>query len=255
MLSVRALRPKTVNRRMATLSLFFDWAVAQGMTNENPMDKLGSVDEAETGARWLDRREQRELLRQLEIAVQMAKTEPASLMAYRDQAMLVLMMNAGLRISEISALKKDDLTIRERSGSVTVRATAGKGTKERTVPLNLSARRALESWLEVRPDDDAGYVFTSRAGGQLKSRAIHRRVAYYAGRADIEGMTPHSLRHTCAKNLVDKGVSLDRVAVILGHADLNTTRVYTRPSQNDLAKDVEKIAWEESREISCSSLS
>jgi integrase/recombinase XerC len=245
MLKVRQYRPKTINRRLATLSLFFGWAVAKGLTNVNPMDKLGTVDETEVGARWLDRREQRELLRQLEIAVQMARTEPALEMAYRDQAMLVLMMNAGLRISEVSALHKDDLTLRERSGAVVVRAGAGKGGKERTVPLNLSARNALESWLEVRPEDESGAVFTSRAGGRLKPRAIHRRVVHYAKQAHIEEMTPHSLRHTCAKNLVDQGVSLDRVAAILGHADLNTTRIYTQPSQNDLAQEVEKIAWEE----------
>lgn len=137
------------------------------------------------------------------------------------------------------------MTLRERSGSVIVRAAAGKGTKEREVPLNLSARKALQSWLDVRPDNGTAYVFTSRAGGRLEPRAIHRRVACYAKRAGIEDMTPHTLRHTCGKSLVDEGVSLDRVADILGHADLNTTRIYTRPSKSDLAREVEKIAWEE----------
>ena len=67
----------------------------------------------------------------------------------------------------------------------------------------------------------------------------------YAQRAGIEDVTPHSLRHTCAKNLVDRGVSLDRVARILGHESLDTTAIYTQPSQADLAREVEKIAWEE----------
>jgi len=149
---------------------------------------------------------------------------------------------SGLRISEVSDSRLDDLTLRDRSGSIVVR---GKGDKRREVPLNASARKALAAWLEVRPASQDDHVFLSQLGGQIKPRAIRDRVGHYTQRAGIEEVSPHHLRHTCGKNLVDKGVSLDRVAAILGHEDLNVTAIYTRPAQSDLAREVEKIAWEE----------
>ena len=161
--------------------------------------------------------------------------------AQRDRAMLYLMLSAGLRVSEVSDARLDDLTLKDGSGSIAVR---GREDKVRIVPLNASARRALGGWLEVRPAIDDDHVFLGKRRTYLRPDGIFKRVRHYAQMAGIEDVSPQTLRHTCGKNLADQGVSLDRVAAILGHEDLNTTKVYTLPSQSDLAREVEKIAWE-----------
>jgi site-specific recombinase XerD len=107
----------------------------------------------------------------------------------------------------------------------------------------------LRAWLEVRsPDDtDASFdevhdaLFVGQRGDPLSSRAIQRVVATYAEKAGLKGVTPHVLRHTDAHNLVKAGVSLDRVAAILGHERLDTTAIYTRPSEKELQEEMEKI--------------
>jgi integrase/recombinase XerD len=109
------------------------------------------------------------------------------------------------------------------------------------MPLNLSARKALQRWLNECPDNGTAYVFTSRAGGRLQPRTIHRRIVYYVKRAGIGDMTPHTLRHTCVRWMK---VSPWTESLTTWATRLNTTRTYTRPSQSNLTREVEKIAWE-----------
>jgi site-specific recombinase XerD len=235
-------KPRTVNRKLGSLSVFFTWAIAQGLANIDPAEGIKKAKEEELAARWFERTEQDALLQELEAAVTAARTDAALREAQRDRAMLYLMLNAGLRVSEVSDARLDNLTLEDRSGSITVR---GKEDKVRIVPLNASARRTLGAWLEIRPAIDDDHVFLGKRRTYLRPDGIYKRVRHYAQRAGIEDISPQTLRHTCGKNLVDQGVSLDRVAAILGYEDLNTTRIYTQPSQSDLAQEVEKIAWKE----------
>ncbi|MFZ5915474.1 MAG: tyrosine-type recombinase/integrase [Chloroflexota bacterium] len=237
--------PATVNRKLAALSVFFTWARDEGLTTGDPTGGIKMVRRARTAPRWLERSEQRDLARELEIAVQTARTEAARFRARRDQAMAWLMLGAGLRVGEVAGLKLADLTLRERSGQVVVRAETAKGDKQRTAPLNATVRKALVAWLEVHPGDGDPWLFLSQKGGPMSVQAIYRRLKGHARRAGLERITPHNLRHSCAKNLADRGVSLDRVAAILGHESLDTTALYTQPSQADLAHEMDKIAWEE----------
>ena len=149
----------------------------------------------------------------------------------RDAALTALLLLAGLRVSEALALRPQDVILRERSGSVVVRS--GKGGKRRTVPLCQTAREMLAPWLRER--EGMAVLFP---GGRGKDR-MTRQGAWWllrciAERARVEGLHPHALRHSFAKGLVDGGVSLDRVALLLGHASLNTTARYTRPTAEDL---------------------
>ncbi|MDI3535355.1 MAG: hypothetical protein PWQ82_1720 [Thermosediminibacterales bacterium] len=159
----------------------------------------------------------------------------------RDIAIIILLMHTGLRVYELCALNIDDVMIRERSGYIVVRS--GKGNKYREVPLNLTARRVLKAWIEVR-GSDPGPLFPGRGGRHITARSIEYMISRYAYDARLENVTPHVLRHTFCKSLVDAGESLDRVAVLAGHADLNTTAKYTRPTRKDLQNSVDKLAWE-----------
>ena len=137
-----------------------------------------------------------------------------------------------------------NVALNDRSGHIVVRS--GKRGKYREVPLNAGARKALREWLEVRPDVDSDALFIGRDRIPLKPRGVQRRLDFYARRAGLEGVTPHVLRHTFGKNLVDAGRPLTEVAALLGHARLNTTGVYTQPGQEDPRRAVEAVDWEES---------
>ena len=93
----------------------------------------------------------------------------------------------------------------------------------------------------MRPEDTSDALFLSQKGGRLSSRAI----AKFADRAGLDNVSPHTLRHSFAKNLVDADVGLEKVATLLGHESLETTRLYTQPSKADLQVATEKVAWQE----------
>lgn len=204
--------------------------------------------ESETTPKWLTKQEQYALLRAALKEVQSgdlrAKGDKAAagyVWPRRDRAIIVLMLNAGLRLSEVAALDVDDLVIKPRSGEVRVRM--GKGNKTRTVPLNKDARAAVQEWLEVRPSAEGKAVFLSQKGKErLTARAIARRVEEIGTQAGLN-ITPHQLRHSLAKNMVDEGVSLDQVRMALGHESMDTTKRYTMPSDSDMQNALERVAW------------
>jgi len=197
----RNQKPATINRALASLSTFFTWAVEQGHAAQNPVSGVKPVRETRAAPRALGRREQLALMR----AVQKSGR-------VRDIALVTLLLHTGLRVSEVCALTLEDITLRERSGVVVVRS--GKGSKWREVPLNATARKALKDWLAVR-GEAPGPLFTSQKGGSLSPRAVEYLLAKYSYDARLEGVTPHVLRHTFSKSLIDAGESLDRVAVWL----------------------------------------
>lgn len=150
----------------------------------------------------------------------------------------LVLLNTGLRVSELSRLKLDDIEISERKGQITV---LGKGNKYRTLPLNVEARRAIEDSLQQRPDLDHDYWLWGSRGGRLKSWGIQNVLRKYAYLAQIEDVTSHTLRHTFGKKLVEAGVPLDQVATLMGHSNIETTRRYTTPGACDLRRAVEQL--------------
>jgi integrase/recombinase XerC len=131
-----------------------------------------------------------------------------------------------------------DIALSERKGML--RVWQGKGTKQRDIPLNAAARGALTQWLKIRPDTEQSYMFIGKKGVGLASGGVQGMLAEYGRRANVE-VTPHTLRHSFAKNLVNAGVSLEKVAALMGHSSLNTTRLYTTPSALDLERAVAQI--------------
>ena len=114
--------------------------------------------------------------------------------------------------------------------------------KLRSVPRNVDARRAIQVYLEERPEVKGDRLFTGQRGKPLQPSGIYYLIKRYAYDAKLEDVIPHTLRHTFGKNLVDAGVPLDRVAQLRGHESVDTTRIYTTPSAQDLQREVEKVA-------------
>lgn len=235
----------TVNGKLGCLSAFFDWGVETGRIPKNPVSNLKRVTLGTKAPKWLTRQETYKVLQKAEQMVQIAqmrKLAASEQIAARTQAMVLLMLNAGLRASEVANLKVADIKLTERAGLVLVRY--GKGDKEREVPLNLDARRAVQTWLKVRGSESV-YLFPGADETQPLSRLLVTfHVTNLGEKAGVK-LHPHRLRHTFGKNLIDRGVPLDRVAMLMGHVNLNTTALYTLPGESDLRQAVDKIAWED----------
>lgn len=234
---VEKLAPATINFRLAALRTWATWLVDTHALVSNPTDGITSIKQVTVAPHWPERKAMAALERELERAVNNARTDPAKFLASRDRAIVLLLANTGLRVAELCALEMSDLTLSERAGSVLVRH--GKGNKRRTVPVNHDARLALAPWLALRPAE-AATLFCDLYGVSLQPRGVQLAIKQYCRRAGVS-ITPHQLRHYLAKSLIDKGESLLVVAKIMGHSKITTTQIYTTPSERDLVRAVEKL--------------
>jgi integrase/recombinase XerC len=223
----------TVNRRFAALRAFFRWAKGKGVIAELPTDDVKGIP--------ILRRAPKSLLkRDIDRILRAAEREGNK----RNLAILLLLRHTGLRVGELCALRVGDILISERKGQVHVHS--GKGDKDRTVPLNADVRAALSAYLAVRPTTAAPALFIGQRGDPLQPQAVQNLVHKYATRAGLTEVTPHVLRHSFAKHLLDAGEDLATVSRLLGHERLETTAIYTQPHERDLEEAVgrlERDAW------------
>jgi site-specific recombinase XerD len=220
--------PSTVNRRLAALRKFFTWAKATHRIQDLPTDAVKGVDASPRAPKALEKRELDRLIR----AVEKESKK-------RDLAIVLTLRHTGLRVSELCALRLGDVDLGERKGSVTVRS--GKGSKYRVVPLNVDARNAIRDYLAVRPAVSDDHLFIGQRREGLSPQAVENLVTKYARLAGLADVTPHTLRHSFGKGLLDSGVDLVAVAALLGHSRLETTAIYTHPSERDLEHAVQQL--------------
>jgi len=228
-------RPATVNRRLDALRRLCRWARGTGALSA---DAAGSVRPMRTV-----RNRQPVGLTDIEIhALLRAAGASSHGLAARNYALAQLMLQAGLRVGEVAALKIGDITMSDRAGSVRIRQ--GKGLKAREVPLNATARRALRQYFEHRqaPGNTAA-LFVSGRQTAMPVRTIQAVIASMAHRAKLTRIpvSAHTLRHSFALSyLRDNPDKLLELASLLGHESLDTTAIYTRPSRDDLASGLER---------------
>jgi integrase/recombinase XerC len=230
--------PATINRKIESLRSYGAYLVSTGQLEANPAAGAKGVREQQAAPKWLERKDQARLMRELEKELYATRTDHAQREALRNHTMVVLMLHTGLRVAEVCALDIADLTLHERSGELRVRS--GKGDKARTVPLNADVRKALRAWLVVEARRALDPLFNGRTGERLTPRGVQKMIAKLAHRAGVE-LTPHTLRHTFAKNLINAEVSAEKIAPMMGHASVRTTAIYTTPSKHDLELAVEKL--------------
>jgi integrase/recombinase XerC len=229
-------RPATVNRRLDALRRLCRWARGTGVLSS---DAAGNVRPMRT-----TRNRQPVGLTEIEIhALLRAAGASSHGLAARNYALVQLMLQAGLRVGEVAALKVADITMSDRSGSVRIRQ--GKGLKAREVPLNATGRRALKQHLEHRQAlGKTAALFVSSRETAMPVRTIQAVIASVARRARLARVpvSAHTLRHSFALGyLRDNPGKLLELASLLGHESLDTTAVYTRPSRDDLAADLERL--------------
>jgi len=166
-----------------------------------------------------------------------------ALLSPRDRALAGVLFYAGARISEAVGLDVDDVRLSARKGVIRI---LGKGEKVREVPIHPQLRRDVTLWLEERPNwtgaDGTPALFLNRRGDRLSARGASDVVAALAEAASQEDeTTAHVLRHTFGTTLVRGGADLVLVAELMGHARLETTRAYTRPTADDRAKSLDLL--------------
>lgn len=163
----------------------------------------------------------------------------------RDLALVGFAFGTGLRVAELNALDLDDVWVSERKGAVQVRL--GKGEQPRTVALNSQVRLLLGPWLAQRArwgvDEGERALFVTQAGQRMAVRTMRHSISE-VGRAAGLPVAPHTLRHTFARLQIDAGVDIVSLADQMGHRDVNTTRVYSRPTPQNLEAAVENLVIE-----------
>ena len=216
------LESKTVARHLVTLRSFFRFALIQEQIAEDPTANLESPKIRRSLPGYLRLEEVERLLEQPD-----AKTA----FGLRDRAMLEVLYSTGLRVSELTGLRVSDLDT--KIGCV---RCIGKGDKERIVPVGRKALGMVEKYLrDARPEllrhgkaAPSAYLFVNRRGGKISRVGVWKILSTYGRRAGLRvALTPHMLRHSFATHLLERGADLRSVQLMLGHADISTTQIYT----------------------------
>ena len=209
--------PRTLARRLSALRTFFAFAVEEGRLKKNPAELLENPKLPQHLPEVLTWEEMDNLL---------AQPDMHSKTGWRDRCLLELLYAAGLRVSEACGLNVPDLDLQR--GLVRV---YGKGAKERLVPVHDLMQRLLADYLHVwRPlfSPMGSQLFVNRLGHALTRQYVWKTVKKYALQAGIRrAISPHTFRHSFATHLLEGGADLRTVQMLLGHADISATEIYT----------------------------
>ena len=231
----QGLKATTLNRRLVWLKQYATWGEQQGVVKPEMRKRIKAIPiqrKQQLAPRSLSPQEARKLLKEVKV-----RGNP------RDEAIISILLYTGLRVGELVTLKMEDVTLSERKGVIQVRAEVAKGGKERAVPVPKKAREALKVYMEKRSSKSNGPLFIGRQG-PLSTEGVAAVVAKYAAWSRLEGVTPHILRHTFAYSYLENNNNdLVALADILGHSDLNTTRIYTKRRLSDLQEGAERVQF------------
>jgi len=226
------LAPRSIARHITTLRNFYGFLLQNGAIQRDPMIALVLPKQWQNLPKYLNKEDLQAILE---------APDRATPLGQRDGAMLELLYAAGLRVSELCQARLSDVEL--NLGFVRV---TGKGNKQRLVPMGEPAARAIRAWLENgRPRllrrRASPYLFVTARGTCMTRQCFWKLLGDYGRRAGIRRpLTPHVIRHTFATHLLEGGADLRSVQVMLGHADISTTQIYTHVARSRLRSTIDE---------------
>ncbi|RZL37928.1 MAG: site-specific tyrosine recombinase XerD [Rubrivivax sp.] len=221
-----AAKATSANRRLSVFKRYFRWALREGRISADPTLKLGAAKQPLRVPK---------LLSEAQVGMLLNAPNVDTALGLRDRAMLELMYASGLRVSELVTLKSAHVAFKDAVLHVT-----GKGSKARLVPFGEHARDWMARYLrEARPEILAGQssddLFVTARGAGMTRQMFWTLIKRHALAAGITvPLSPHTLRHAFATHLLNHGADLRAVQLLLGHADLSTTQIYTHVARERL---------------------
>ncbi len=222
----KGLSAKSRARNLVSIKGFYRFLIKEGLLSENPTSRIHPVKIPRRLPHILSVEEVDRLL---------IEPNPSEPLETRDTAMLELLYATGLRVSELVGIRLNDVNLK-----IGYLKTLGKGSKERMVPVGNAARERIEQYLFTNrhrflKGKESIYLFVGRSGKRLTRQWFWKIIRKYAKRAGItKRITPHSLRHSFASHLLERGADLRSVQMMLGHSDISSTQIYTHVTRERL---------------------
>lgn len=223
----------TIVRKLATIRSFYKFLMKKGHVSTNPLAEIPTPKVEKRLPRFLGVEEVEKLLN---------APQGDSFQAVRDRAILETLYSTGLRVSELTGLNVQDVDL----NSEVIRAS-GKGSRERVVPIGSFALKAVRQYIEVRQNmirpgaKEPDALYLNRFGERLSSRSIRKILDKYIRQTGLDERTsPHTLRHSFATHLLNRGANLRIVQELLGHKHLSTTQIYTHVTTNAMKESYEE---------------
>lgn len=223
--------PKTVNRHIVSINNFFKYLCKINLIKENPCDDIVGLKLPKTIPHVLSEEEINKLL----------DINCNNAFDYRNKAMLELMYSSGLRVSELLNLELNNIDI-----EMNIVRCFGKGSKERIVPINDYATKALIEYIDIYrktllKNKTSNILFLNSRGMKLSRQGFYKILKTIAKEKGIQKeLSPHTIRHSVATHLIDHGADLRTVQVILGHENIETTQIYTHVSNKHILDNYKK---------------
>lgn len=219
-LGTQSYSKSTVARKLATLRSFYKFCLRRGFVKAHPLATIRTPKQEKRLPKFLE----------LEQITKLLNTpDDGSLLGSRDRAMLEVLFSTGVRVSELV-----DLNFADVDFEGCVLRVRGKGKKQRTTPVGQTAIIAIRKYLDLRrtdsrsPNFDQSALFVNKHGQRLSTRSVRRKLDKYLAECGLDpSISPHTLRHSFATHMLNRGADLRSVQELLGHQSLSTTQVYT----------------------------
>jgi len=226
----KGIGSETIYRDWGAMKCFFRFIHREKVITENPMDRVEQPRREKHIIKPMNMEQVRELL---------SKPDLRTVEGKRDKALMLLMVDSGLRVSEAISVQID--RIDWTGPSVTV---MGKGRKERTIPLGNSTAEAMREYEKARKKSDKPLFFLSRRGHAMNNRYVQVAMRKYGKMTSITGIriSPHTLRHTFATQYIKNGGDVFSLQNIIGHSRLDMVRIYVNLAQSDVATQHRKFS-------------
>lgn len=229
-LSAEKLSENSRRRMISSVRGFYKFLMVEGHAKANPAEDLIPPQKGSYLPRFLN---------QAEIEMLLAAPDTSTETGLRDRAILELMYACGLRVSEAASVNISDIDL---DGGILT--TTGKGSKTRRIPVGTSAVEWIKTYLITRRKHEniaLNRLFVTPSGRTINRQIIHAFIVEYAAKCSLDGVSPHTLRHSFATHLVQNNADIRSVQQMLGHADISTTQIYTHVTSHQLRRNYDRF--------------